>query len=122
MLNAIERGMPRQDVVTTFDVSLATIKRWLVRRRTRADLAPSAPPGRRRAILPEQEATLWAQLEANHDATIETHARLWNEASTASVRQWTVGRAIRRLGWTYKKRRWEPPNASSNQDKHIGNT
>ncbi len=100
VLNAIERGMPRHDVVTTFDVSLATIKRWLARRRTGIALMPIAPTGRWRTIQPEQHATLWAQLEANRDATLETHTQLWNEAQATTVSIWTVGRAIRRLGWT----------------------
>ncbi len=121
VLNAVERGMPRQDVVTTFDVSLATIKRWLARRRTGAALTPMAPTGRRRTILPEQHAALWAQLKSNRDATLETHTHLWNEAHATTLSVWTVGRAIRRLGWTYKKRRWEPSNAPSSPDRRIAN-
>src|SRR5947208_16032266 len=100
VLAAVDSGMPRTQVVATFGVSLATIKRWLALRRARADLTPTSPPGRRRGIPPEQQAALWAQLEAERDATIETHARLWNAAQRAAVSPWTVGRAIRRLGWT----------------------
>ncbi len=33
MLGAIDRGMPRKDAVRAFGVSLATLKRWLKRRR-----------------------------------------------------------------------------------------
>ena len=40
---AVDRNMPRTEVATTFGVSLATIKRWLVRRRTTGTL-----PHRRR--------------------------------------------------------------------------
>ncbi len=120
---ATERGMSKTEVAATFGVSLSTIKRLVARRRrnTTDDLAAKVPPGRRRTILPEQQAALWAQLEANRDATIETHARLWNEVHGTSVSQWTVGRAIRRLGWTYKKRRWVPPNATSRPELPIGN-
>jgi transposase len=64
---------------------------------------------------------LWAQLEANRDATLATHTRLWNEAHGITLSAWTVGRAIRRLGWTYKKRRWVPPNAQSSPASCIGN-
>ena len=120
---ATERGMAQTEVAATFGVSLSTIKRLVARRRrnTSDDLAAKVPPGRRRTILPEQQAALWAQLEANRDATIETHARLWSEVHGTRVSQWTIGRAIRRLGWTYKKRRWEPPNATSRPGLHIGN-
>jgi transposase len=121
VLNAVERGMPRQEVVSTFDVSLATIKRWLARQRTGTGLTPMAPTGRRRTILLEQHAALWAQLEAHRDATIATHTRRWNEMYATTVSMWTMGRAIRRLGWTYKKRRWEPPNVMSRRGPHTEN-
>jgi len=105
VLAAVERGMPRQEVVMTFNVSLATIKRWLARRRAGDDVTPQAPPGRRRMITPAQQAALATQLETNRDATIERHTQLWNKSQSMTISQWTMGRAIRRLGWTYKKRR-----------------
>ncbi len=102
--------MPRREVVLTFSISLATIKRWLARRRTRPDVTPTPPPGRRRMIPAEQQTALWAQLAAHPDATIAWQTQRWNESQGMTVSQWTVGRAIRRLGWTYKKRRWVRPN------------
>ena len=102
--------MPRPEVVLTFRGSLATIKRWLARRRTGTDLTPTSPPGRRRRITAEQQAALVAQLAAPPDATIAWHTQRWNESQGVTVSQWTVGRAIRGLGWTYKKRRWVRPN------------
>jgi transposase len=50
-----------------------------------------------------QQAALRTQLEAHHDATIEHHTQLWNASPGMMVSQWTVGRAIRRRGWSYKK-------------------
>ena len=103
---AVERGMRRAEVARTFGVSESTIKRLVARRRDAADdLTAGRPSGRRRTLTLEQHAALWTQLEANPDATIETHTRFWNQAHGTSVSQWTMGRAIRRLGWTYKKRR-----------------
>jgi len=117
---AVDNGLPRQQVAATFGVSLATIQRLLALRRDGGTLAPKAPPGRQREIAPEHHEALWAQLEAHPDATIEQHARLWNAARGAAVSQWTVGRAIRRLGWTRKKRRWAPPSATSAPARSIG--
>ncbi len=120
---AVERGMPRTQVAATFGVSLSTIKRLLARKRRNADdaLASIPPPGRPRTIQPEHHAALWTQLEAHPDATIATHTDLWNAAQGAAVSQWTVGRAIRRLGWTRKKSRWQPPSATSRPERPIGN-
>jgi transposase len=120
---AVERGMRRSDVAATFGVSLSTIKRLLARRRRDgADtLAAQIPSGRRRTITPDQHAAWWAQLERHRDVTIATHTHLWNATHGTEVSQWTVGRAIRRLGWTRKKRRWEPPSVTSRPELHIAN-
>ena len=109
---AAARGMARAEIAITFGVSLSTIQRLLARQRRNPQdtLAAQTPPGRRRTITPDQHAALWAQLEANRDATIAAHTQLWNATHQTSVSQWTVGRAIRRVGWTRKKRRWEPPS------------
>src|ERR671916_2133372 len=92
---ATERGMPRPQVVTTFGVSLATVKRWLRQHRTTQALTAQSPPGRARAIAPEQAAALAAQVAAHPDATFAEHARLWKEAQGQPLSQWTLGRAIR---------------------------
>ena len=120
---AVERGMPRSEVATTFGVSVSTIKRLLVRKRRNPDdvLAATPPPGRPRTIQVEHHVALWAQLDAHPDATIATHTDLWNTAQGAAVSQWTVGRAIRRMGWTRKKSHWQPPSATSRPERHIGN-
>jgi transposase len=111
---AVESGTPREEVAQTFRVSRSTIKRWLARRRADAtdDLTPRVSPGRPRAIVPTDHAALWAQLEAHRDASIAAHARLWNAGQGTTVSRWAIGRAIRRLGWTYKKRHWVPPSGT----------
>jgi transposase len=120
ILAAIDRGMPRQQVVVTFGVSLATLKRLLARRRDTGDLTPQSPPGRRRSIPAEHHAALWAQLQAHPDATLETHTQLWNAAQGTAVSRWTLGRAIQRLGWTRKKRLWLPPSAANSSASTTG--
>ncbi len=103
VLAAVDRGMPRADIAATFRVSLATITRLVALRRTRSDLAAQSPSGRRRSIGLEQQRALRAQLEADPDATIAMHTTRWNATHGTTLSQWTVGRAIRRLGWTRKK-------------------
>lgn len=112
VLAAVARGMPRQEVVTTFAISLGTLKRWLAKQRRGLDLTPSTPPGPQPAITPAHHAALRAQLEAHPDATLAQHAAVWNAAYGTTLSQWTLGRAIRSMGWTRKKRRWVPPSAT----------
>ncbi len=119
VLAALDCGMPRPEVVTTFGVSLATLKRLLVLRRATPALAPKSPPGRRPTIPTPHHGALRVQLAAHPDATLATHAQLWSETQGVSVSPWTIGRAIRRLGWTHKKRRWAPPSAMSPNVKRF---
>ena len=103
ILAAGERGMPRQEIVQTFGVSLGTIQRLLAKQRRGARVMPRTPPGRPATIAPDQYTTLRAQRAAHPDATLAQHADLWNAAHGTTLSQWTVGRAIRRRGWTRTK-------------------
>ncbi len=110
---AVDRGIPRREVVELFSVSLTTLKRWLKRRREGKDLSPGVSTGRKRRILAttEQKQLLWRQLEEHDDATLESHCRMWERKTGVCVSVATMSRAIRhKLGWTYKKRRWVPPS------------
>ena len=112
---AVDRGIPRREVVETFSISLTTLKRWLRTRREGKDLSPGVSTGRRRRILAtlEEKRLLWGQLRENDDATLERHCELWEEKTGVRVSISAMSRAIReKLGWTYKKRRWVPPSAT----------
>lgn len=118
-VEAVERGIPRRDVVRTFSISLTTLKRWLRKRREGEDLSPGVSTGRKRRILAttEEKRALWKQLEENDDATLERHCEMWEEKTAARVSVSAMSRAIReKLGWTYKKRRWRPPSEMSKRE------
>lgn len=106
VLAALDRGLSRQKVVTTFQISLASIKRWLAARRDTGNIAPRrASGGPTRTIPPAQDGLLRAQVTAFPDATLAEHAKHWNTTHGTSLSQWSVGRAIRRLGLPRKKSR-----------------
>ena len=114
VLAAVDRGIPREEIVRVFGVSLATVGRWLRRRRETGDVDARPSPGRTRSIcsMVEERRALWAQLEAYPEATLEEHRELWECERGVRVSVATMSRAIRRLGWTYKQRRWEPTSAT----------
>jgi transposase len=118
VLDAVDQGTPRRQAAGLFGVSLSTLKRWLRRRRDGKNLAPRPSPGRTPRILAttDQKRALWAQLEANDDATLERHCELWEERHGARVSVATMSRAVRKLGWTYKKSRWRPPNGTRSRE------
>jgi transposase len=110
---AVERGVPRREVIQTFSISLTTLKRWLRMSKEGKDLSPGVSTGRKRRILatPEEKKVLWEQLEENDDATLERHCQMWEEKRSVRVSVATMSRAIRhKLGWSFKKRRWVPPS------------
>jgi transposase len=122
-LAAVDRGIPRREVVEIFSVSLTTLKRWLKMRREGKDLSPGRSTGRKRRILatPEEKTALWKQLEGNDDATLERHCELWEEKTGVRVSISAMSRAIReKLGWTYKKRRWVPPSETKRHEVLSG--
>ena len=115
VLDAIDRGIPRTEVVRTFGVSMPTIERYIGRRRRTGEVAPKPSPGRTPSILAtvEERRALWKQLEENEEATLERHCELWEEGGGTRVSVSTMSRAVRKLGWTFKKRVWVPPSATN---------
>src|ERR671916_1349133 len=118
VLDAIDRGIPRKEVVRTFGVSMPTLERYLRRRRQSGDLAPKPSPGRTPSILAtsRERRALCQQLEENNEATLERHCQLWEERGVARVSVSTMSRAVRKLGWTFKKSRWVPQNETNKRE------
>jgi transposase len=96
--------MPPAQAVRVFQVSLGSIKRWLRQRQTSGSLAPKLRPGQSATITKAQEPLLRFQFEHFPDATLQEHAARWNADHGTTLSPWTLGRAIRRLGWSRKKR------------------
>ena len=118
VLAAVDRGMPRMEVGRTFGVSVATIGRYLRRRREGTDLAPRPSTGRTPTILAnlQHKRALWKQLEQNDTATLERHCEIWEERWGVKVSISTMSRAIRKLGWSRKKDRWVPPSETKRRE------
>jgi transposase len=112
ILRAVDQGHRQAEIAAAFQVSLATIGRYLKQRRETGRLAvkpiPGRPPKKRAAL----EADLATQLAAHDDATAEQHCHLWAATHGQPVSIATMRRAIRRLGWTRKKSHWVPPSGA----------
>ena len=59
---------------------------------------------------------MWEQLEENDEATLARHCELWEERGGARVSVSTMSRAVRKLGWTFKKRVWVPQSATKRKE------
>ena len=118
VLAAVDRSTPRKEIVRTLGVSEPTIRRYLRLRRETGSVAPKPPPKPTFSIgqSVEQRRALWKQLEVHDDATLERHCQLWERKQGVKVSISTMSRAIRRLGWTLKKRVWVPPNETKKRE------
>jgi transposase len=110
---AANQGMPQTEIAKVFAISLSTIKRYWHRNGERPQhCKPSRLKARPSKKLEPLQLDLSQMLAAAPDATLEQHCQTWEHRHGIKVSPSTMSRAIRRLGWTRKKRRWEPPNAT----------
>jgi transposase len=106
VLSAVDRGAPREEVASTFSVSVPTIKRWLKRRRETGDVEVKPIPGRPRSKGSALEGWLPEHLEKNPDLTLQEHRQAFEETHEGMrVSASTIGRAVARLpgSWPLKK-------------------
>jgi transposase len=111
LVRAVAEGQPMREAARRFGVAVTTVKRAVVQERTTGSLTRKPIPGRPRAISREQEGILRARLQAAPDATVLEHCAWWAQTQGHELSEATMWRAIRRLGWTHKKSRWQPCRA-----------
>ena len=117
LVRAVAKGQPMREAARRFGVAVTTDKRVVVRQRETGSLDRKPIPGCPRRSRPEQEAALRARLEAAPAATVLEHCAWWAEQYSQQLSEATMWRAIRRLGWTQKKRHWQPASATSRRVK-----
>lgn len=117
VLRAVDQGYPRSEIIKLFGVSRATIKRYLKRRRETGDVSIKPIPGRPSKKYAPLQAGLVAQLQAYPDVTLEMHCQMWEHEHGLRVSTSTMGRAIRHVGWTRKKRHWVPLNVTKRHEQ-----
>ena len=105
VLAAYDRGQQTKEIAANFDVSPAWARRVKQIRREEDRTTPLPMGGVRVVKIDLQQ--LRKLVEEKPDATIpELHQRLGLNTCCESA----VGRALIRLGLTFKKRRFAPPN------------
>src|SRR5215471_19899979 len=67
---------------------------------------PNASQDDRESKLGPLQAELVAQLQAHNDLGLEDQCRVFEQSHGVRVSTATMSRAIKRIGWTRKKRHW----------------
>jgi transposase len=110
---AVTSGMSRSEVVRTFQVSAATVRRYLKQQRETGDLTPQAHTGGRQAqIGPQHYPALQDLIAAAPDATLAQTCQHWHQRTGVLVSQATMSRALTTIGWTRKKRPLQQASAT----------
>ena len=107
----------REDVARRFRVSLGMVKKLLQQRRHTGSIAPRHHlAGRKPRIVPAHHRQLRALLGQKPDLTLrELRAALELECSLQAIHV-----VLARMGLTYKKRRFGPPNKTARTSPRRG--
>jgi transposase len=105
ILQAVDAGQTKAGVARRFAIGLSTVKRYLAQRAAEGHVYPKTSPGRPGRIGPAEYAALAAQVARRNDATLAEHAAAWEKVRGVRLSAWAIGRVIRRLQLTRKKRR-----------------
>ena len=105
VLRAVDEGKSRTQIIELFQVSRATIKRYLKQRRETGHVQARPIPGRTPKKGGALQAEVPALVQVRPDGRLEDYCHLWQERSGVRVSLSTMSRALRRADYTRKKRR-----------------
>jgi transposase len=110
VLCAVDEGTSRTEIIERFQVSRATIKRYVKQRRETGNVQPRPIPGRPNVKGRALQGELGRQLEAHPGATLADHCRIWETEHSMRVSSATMSRAIHAVGWRRNKARGSHQN------------
>jgi transposase len=113
IVQALGRAVTKTQAAPTFGVSRSSVKRYAKLAEEGRPLAPKKRPGLRPKLDRTAERLLEKDLEERPAVTLAQRREFLRWARGVSVSESTVSRALRRLGWSRKKGRWERESATS---------
>ena len=110
----IEEGLSGRAAALRLKLSPATGARWglSIRRTGQARAAPQGRP-RGKGKLDPHRAFLIELIDQDGDLTMPELAGALADATGVQAYPDAIGRFLRKLGFTYKKRRWSRPSAAA---------
>ena len=104
VLAAIEGGMSKMTAHRTFGVSRSTIDDWFVLRERTGSLKPNTTYRRGKAPTVHDMAAFEAFAQRHSSDTLAQMAVAWQEETGIKLTEMPFSLALRRIGWTRKKR------------------
>lgn len=103
VLRAVDDGVSRAPIIERFQVSRATIKRYLKQRRETGSVLPRPIPGRPPRKKAALQVGVQELLEAHPEASQQEYCQWWEAEHGIHVSRASMSRAIHALGWTRKQ-------------------
>ena len=100
VLRAVDEGVSRAQIIERFQVSRATIKRYLKQRRETGNVLPRPIPGRPPRKKAALQVGLQELLEAHPEASQQEYCQWWEAEHGIAVSRASMSRAIHAMGWT----------------------
>lgn len=112
----IEEGLSGRAAALRLKLSPATGARWglAIRQTGTARAAPQGRP-KGKGKLATHQSFLLEVVEQDGDITMPELAAALLDATGVQAHPDAIGRFLRKLGFTYKKRRWSPPSAVAHE-------
>ena len=105
MLRAVDEGQARAEIIERFQVSRATIKRYVKQQRETGNVLQRPIPGRPPRIGTALQMGVQELLEAHPDASQNDYCQWWEAEHGMHVSRASMSRAIHAIGWMRKKGR-----------------
>ena len=105
VLRAVDEGKSQAQIIERFQVSRATIKRYVKQRRETGTVLPRPIPGRPSKKGAALQMGVQELLEAHPEASQQEYCQWWEATHGMQVSRATMSRAIHALGWMRKKGR-----------------
>jgi len=105
VLRAVDEGTSRIEIIERFQVSRATIKRYVKQRRETGTVLPRPIPGRPPKKGVALQRGMQELLEAHPGASQQDYCQWWEAEHGMHVSRASMSRAIHAIGWRRKKGR-----------------
>lgn len=120
IIAAVGRGMSKAQVARIFGVGATSVKRYVKLKEEGKPLTPGKAPGKKGKLDGRAVKLLEEDLRSRSAVTYEKRAELLCQLVGVRVSKSTICRAVRRLGYTRKKDRWELRKATNGSERPGG--
>ncbi|SRR6266851_900411 len=103
VLRAVDDGQSRAEIIELFQVSRATIKRYVKQRRETGTVLPRPIAGRPSKKGAALQMGMQELLEIHPEASQQEYCQWWEAEHGMHVSRATMSRAIHALGWVRKR-------------------